>query len=150
MAVDKANLEDPLLTPVAVDKANLEDPFLTAVTKDTPVLEAQLEDLLLTPEAEKDRPVSEAYTKAKVMADLKSNLEDLLLTLEAKITANHEDPLLIPDAKDMSDLVANPLLTTSPPWRIRSSPLWPTMWTCLLYTSPSPRDKRQSRMPSSA
>ena len=25
-----------------------------------------------------------------------------------------------------------------------------TGWTCLLYTSPSPRDKRQSRMPSSA
>ena len=25
-----------------------------------------------------------------------------------------------------------------------------TTWTCLLYTSPSPRDKRQSRMPSSA
>ena len=24
------------------------------------------------------------------------------------------------------------------------------MWGCLLYTSPSPRDKRQSRMPSSA
>ena len=24
------------------------------------------------------------------------------------------------------------------------------LWTCLLYTSPSPRDKRQSRMPSSA
>ena len=24
------------------------------------------------------------------------------------------------------------------------------MWNCLLYTSPSPRDKRQSRMPSSA
>ena len=23
-------------------------------------------------------------------------------------------------------------------------------WGCLLYTSPSPRDKRQSRMPSSA
>ena len=23
-------------------------------------------------------------------------------------------------------------------------------WCCLLYTSPSPRDKRQSRMPSSA
>ena len=26
----------------------------------------------------------------------------------------------------------------------------PTLYTCLLYTSPSPRDKRQSRMPSSA
>ena len=25
-----------------------------------------------------------------------------------------------------------------------------TIWNCLLYTSPSPRDKRQSRMPSSA
>ena len=25
-----------------------------------------------------------------------------------------------------------------------------TIMTCLLYTSPSPRDKRQSRMPSSA
>ena len=25
-----------------------------------------------------------------------------------------------------------------------------TVYTCLLYTSPSPRDKRQSRMPSSA
>ena len=27
---------------------------------------------------------------------------------------------------------------------------WGTYWVCLLYTSPSPRDKRQSRMPSSA
>ena len=26
----------------------------------------------------------------------------------------------------------------------------PSLNTCLLYTSPSPRDKRQSRMPSSA
>ena len=27
---------------------------------------------------------------------------------------------------------------------------WPRTKICLLYTSPSPRDKRQSRMPSSA
>ena len=27
---------------------------------------------------------------------------------------------------------------------------FPIIYTCLLYTSPSPRDKRQSRMPSSA
>ena len=27
---------------------------------------------------------------------------------------------------------------------------WYPLLTCLLYTSPSPRDKRQSRMPSSA
>ena len=34
-----------------------------------------------------------------------------------------------------------------------SALLWATTgfnWYCLLYTSPSPRDKRQSRMPSSA
>ena len=30
------------------------------------------------------------------------------------------------------------------------SHLKPNVWNCLLYTSPSPRDKRQSRMPSSA
>ena len=28
--------------------------------------------------------------------------------------------------------------------------VWRHGWACLLYTSPSPRDKRQSRMPSSA
>ena len=28
--------------------------------------------------------------------------------------------------------------------------LYAVPWPCLLYTSPSPRDKRQSRMPSSA
>ena len=28
--------------------------------------------------------------------------------------------------------------------------IWLFIYTCLLYTSPSPRDKRQSRMPSSA
>ena len=34
-------------------------------------------------------------------------------------------------------------LATPPPWHRH-------LGTCLLYTSPSPRDKRQSRMPSSA
>ena len=28
--------------------------------------------------------------------------------------------------------------------------LWPSFYTCLLYTSPSPRDAHESRMPSSA
>ena len=27
---------------------------------------------------------------------------------------------------------------------------WKSAWTCLLYTSPSPRDRTRSRMPSSA
>ena len=33
---------------------------------------------------------------------------------------------------------------------LASSEQWPQLKDCLLYTSPSPRDKRQSRMPSSA
>ena len=33
---------------------------------------------------------------------------------------------------------------------IDQAPLSPEDYSCLLYTSPSPRDKRQSRMPSSA
>ena len=31
-----------------------------------------------------------------------------------------------------------------------STGTWTTVWTCLLYTSPSPRDRSLSRMPSSA
>ena len=34
--------------------------------------------------------------------------------------------------------------------RVPYLPLTRMLWVCLLYTSPSPRDKRQSRMPSSA
>ena len=33
---------------------------------------------------------------------------------------------------------------------IRQQAIALTLYACLLYTSPSPRDKRQSRMPSSA
>ena len=36
------------------------------------------------------------------------------------------------------------------PHGITVNAISPGSWTCLLYTSPSPRDKRQSRMPSSA
>ena len=32
----------------------------------------------------------------------------------------------------------------------RTGEYWPEVVTCLLYTSPSPRDQRGSRMPSSA
>ena len=42
---------------------------------------------------------------------------------QARAIADPEDPLLMPETRDIA---------------------------CLLYTSPSPRDKRQSRMPSSA
>ena len=48
------------------------------------------------------------------------------------------------NATEFGLLTAMPVLTGS----LIRVPLG--IWTCLLYTSPSPRDKRQSRMPSSA
>ena len=39
---------------------------------------------------------------------------------------------------------------TSPELRNRLTRAWDTLRTCLLYTSPSPRDRTRSRMPSSA
>ena len=77
----------------------------------------------------------------------------LSLTLQAlcALPTVAAEPLPFLMASDFSDmeLVA---------WRIeqghqdKANPLLePKMpWDCLLYTSPSPRDKRQSRMPSSA
>ena len=69
---------------------------------------------------------------------------------------------------DSSDVatVAKPVAQTGQvfeqvyvPWQGKLNPRWMRNWAifrhhvlgiCLLYTSPSPRDKRQSRMPSSA
>ena len=44
----------------------------------------------------------------------------------------------------------NPLLPKEKKERIGLQSERIKYWFCLLYTSPSPRDKRQSRMPSSA
>ena len=35
-------------------------------------------------------------------------------------------------------------------WTAYSNQYWPAVYPCLLYTSPSPRDRQKSRMPSSA
>ena len=37
-----------------------------------------------------------------------------------------------------------------PDYRIQKFNEWTKRYTCLLYTSPSPRDRTRSRMPSSA
>ena len=41
-------------------------------------------------------------------------------------------------------------LSVALPRLVNSDEFRAELYTCLLYTSPSPRDKRQSRMPSSA
>ena len=46
------------------------------------------------------------------------------------------------------DLESNPINKVT--YALWDKPDVDISYTCLLYTSPSPRDKRQSRMPSSA
>ena len=50
--------------------------------------------------------------------------------------------------KDVSDSEEDKAALAN--WRERTGQKEAEAITCLLYTSPSPRDKRQSRMPSSA
>ena len=38
----------------------------------------------------------------------------------------------------------------TPGSKVGTSAVWGLFWGCLLYTSPSPRDRTRSRMPSSA
>ena len=54
---------------------------------------------------------------------------------------------------DIVDLVLNNFLAALKTEYIKEKDylnIFKTLHVCLLYTSPSPRDKRQSRMPSSA
>ena len=63
---------------------------------------------------------------------------------KAKSGWNSFDPGLDDNGEQQSKKIALELSSIAlEPFDILSSP-------CLLYTSPSPRDKRQSRMPSSA
>ena len=69
--------------------------------------------------------------------------------------------LKIGDIIDAPDIRFQPLERSMPHFGFTKDRIWlraniknmtsdEDSWVCLLYTSPSPRDKRQSRMPSSA
>src|SRR5665811_830897 len=85
---------------------------------------------------------------------LVGELEPQTLATLCRILAGHTDPALdcffalwegwgwIPGGKSMGVL---PALGTKPP-----AAAVPQAFPCLLYTSPSPRDRTRSRMPSSA
>ena len=60
------------------------------------------------------------------------------------LTKNNEQVLDL-----MTDAIINPLLSEDE-FDKEKKKLIEGLKACLLYTSPSPRDKRQSRMPSSA
>ena len=46
--------------------------------------------------------------------------------------------------------ILSPLATRPNQTQLQATPLFSNIKTCLLYTSPSPRDRQKSRMPSSA
>ena len=62
-------------------------------------------------------------------------------------TMKKEAAMMKTEAAPMATEAA-PVVTEAAP--VTSSVVEGTLVNCLLYTSPSPRDKRQSRMPSSA
>ena len=78
-------------------------------------------------------------------------------------------PVLLGGLVDFGDLITSPILApiflplgmlvgylfakwldAPPTWRFCIAALVGVYWVCLLYTSPSPRDRTRSRMPSSA
>ena len=81
------------------------------------------------------------------------NLFEIVEKLSSLLSS--EETLFIVDdmiADETLDKRRQPLLELAISGRHRQHSLWllTQSYTCLLYTSPSPRDKRQSRMPSSA
>ena len=72
--------------------------------------------------------------------DFRVELEDdTLLEIHGDLRLNNQSYAPIPGGPD-NERPSNPTYGS----------LWMNTWTCLLYTSPSPRDQRGSRMPSSA
>src|SRR5665213_991484 len=87
-----------------------------------------------------------------IVVDLERPVE--LVALEEALSGEHVD-LVLEDTDSPSNLAAtgqNDVLVRMRPEQMtrnsaETSRLW--LWACLLYTSPSPRDRQKSRMPSS-
>ena len=73
---------------------------------------------------------------------------DLVLTVVVNIDGLDDDVLVVEEPPHHDDPV-NGIVGDDEAVPVLELVL-DDVWGCLLYTSPSPRDKRQSRMPSSA
>ena len=81
------------------------------------------------------------YNELEKYKDVSPDLVKDILQEAAKINQN----LILPLAKAGDE---NPAVLEN--GVVRTPPGYKEAYTCLLYTSPSPRDMRRSRMPSSA
>ena len=62
----------------------------------------------------------------------------------------HPDPGLSAQGREQAENSGKSLINELSYYQLLSSPKKRAIETCLLYTSPSPRDRQKSRMPSSA
>ena len=110
----------------------------------------------------------EASRAARELEERDAEIEDLKRKLAAKTnekekvkvkvhTTNEDDPTTDEDEDESAPRSVRSVSIKLPPFSETNPELWFSkaesqfkVKGCLLYTSPSPRDKRQSRMPSSA
>ena len=105
---------------------------------------------------ESDLQPGRSYAYQVRAFDNEGNFSDFSETLIVQLPTIPGEPLLNPAADEVPAAPINTPVDETPNVvepeivEIAQTPAEDTQPTCLLYTSPSPRDKRQSRMPSSA
>ena len=88
----------------------------------------------------KNKLKSSFVSVTKIINDVKKNGDKALLKYEKRFNQNN---IIIPSSKQIKKSI------NSLDKKVKKA-IDTAYNSCLLYTSPSPRDKRQSRMPSSA
>ena len=100
--------------------------------------------------------MADGYTteEAKLVRETHKMLDpDIKLTatvVRVPVFVGHSEAVHVEFENPISPGSARKILRESPGLMLVDNPAEEQYITCLLYTSPSPRDKRQSRMPSSA
>ena len=100
-----------------------------------------------TPVSSGGRVSGAAAASRRVMADTQCQLEAILYPLHPSYSSANRKPYTLKTQVSYRNLSIHSDLQTHPG---RASDNRMTLTCCLLYTSPSPRDRQKSRMPSSA
>ena len=116
---------------------------------------AQEKLMVLIGGQEKERQVFLTSTTNKAAGVLADATGEDTMTIHSllglKVFDNYETGVTVLKKTDRSDHIMNALIIVDEAPMCNQELLdYIRSMTCLLYTSPSPRDKRQSRMPSSA
>ena len=96
---------------------------------------------------EADEPIVELETD-KVNLEVPSPITGVLTEINSQDGSTVEVGALLGSVSENGSAKVTPTEKKEEPKKVKETPTENNV--CLLYTSPSPRDKRQSRMPSSA